>query len=100
MMAATRGERAVVGARFASELGKGHVLFVGGKLNSFTLFSETSYPDAVAAMKKRLGVNGRKYEAPQISAGVRWDVAGMTAMVWKIKYYDQVCISLAAASKN
>jgi len=94
VMAAIRGERAVVGARLASELGKGHVLFVSGKLTSFSLFSESSYADAVAAMKKRLGVKGRKYEAPQVSEGVRWDVAGITAMVWKMKYSDKVCIDL------
>jgi len=96
-MAALRGERAPVGARFASELGKGRVLFVDGKLASFTVYSESSYADAVANMKKRLLVPGHKYSSPQIAEGMRWDMRGITAMVFKLMYHDEANIYVGYA---
>ncbi|MGA2203161.1 MAG: hypothetical protein ABSG40_14465 [Terriglobales bacterium] len=97
VMAALRGGRAHVGARFASELGKGSVLFVDGKLASFTLLSESSYADAVADMKKRLLVPGHRYASPQIAEGMRWEVGGITAMVFKLKYHDEANIYVGYA---
>ena len=87
----------MVGARFASELGKGSVSFVGGKLASFTLSSEFSYADTVADMKKRLRVPGHKYTSPQIADGMRWEVEGITAMVFKLKYHDEAHIYVGHA---
>jgi hypothetical protein len=93
VMAVLRGERAQVGARLASELGKGNVLFVAGKLVGFTLFTESPYPNVVADMAKRLGGPGRRYTLAHASGpgvkGTRWKVGGVTAEVFKFPYSDE-----------
>jgi hypothetical protein len=96
VMAALRGERAKVGARLAAELGKGSVSFAAGKLASFTLTSESPYADAVADMTKRFGELGHKYAheaggGPSIK-GMRWNVGGVTALVFELPYHDNANI--------
>jgi hypothetical protein len=99
VMAALRGERARVGARFASELGKGgSVLFVAGKLTSFTLVSPSPYLGVVADMNQRFGESGHKYASAQISEGMRWDVGAVTAFVFKLKYQDEANIHVGFAA--
>lgn len=58
MMAALRGEQANVGARLASELGKGSALFSSGRLGAFNLTVDSSYDDTVADMARRFGTEG------------------------------------------
>jgi len=99
VMAVLRGERAPIGARFASELGKGHVLFVGGKLVSFSLYSESSYADAAADMSKPFPAPCHKYASPQIAEGMRWDAGGIIAMVFKPKYHDETNIYVGYAER-
>jgi len=96
VMAALRGERAPVGARLASELGKGRVLFVGGKLFSLTLDTERPYANVVADMTKRFGISGHNYTrkvggGPGIE-GMRWNVGRVTALVFKLPYHDDASI--------
>jgi hypothetical protein len=94
VMAALRGDHAKIGARLAAELGKGSVSFAEGRLTSFTLTSESPYPDAVADMTKRFGVPGHKYTregGPGIK-GMRWNVGGVTALVFELPYHDNANI--------
>jgi hypothetical protein len=96
VMAALRGGRASVGARLASELGKGRVLFVGGKLFSFTLDTGLPYANVVADMTKRFGISGQNYTrkvggGPGIE-GMRWNVDRVTALVFKLPYHDDASI--------
>jgi hypothetical protein len=92
VMAALRGERAPVGARFASELGKGHVVFVVGKLATFTLDTDSPYADVVSEMTKRFRASGDKYTQGKGEAkisGMRWNVGGATVLVFKLPYHDK-----------
>ncbi len=98
VMAALRGEHAPVGARFASELGKGRVSFAAGKLVGFNLDSESPYADSVASMTKKLGAPGHKYTGSEVvREGTRWDVGGVTALVFKIPYSERVVIDVQYA---
>jgi hypothetical protein len=101
VMAALRGERAQVGARFASELGKGRVLFVAGKLVNFTLTVESPYADVVADMKRRFGRSGHKYARHQDGMdveGMRWNVGGMIAQVFKLPHEEVTTIVVGYAN--
>lgn len=95
VMTALRGERAPVGARFASELGKGHVLFVAGKLTSFTLDTDSPYADVVSEMTKRFRASGDKYtqgKGETKISGTRWNLDGATVLVFKLPYHDDAAI--------
>jgi hypothetical protein len=104
VMAALRGERAPVGARFASELGKGRVVFVAGKLVSFMLTTNSPYTDVTADMTKRFGVSGHKYTRTHGSGlaieGMRWDVGGVIADVFKLPYHDEGVIDVHYAEQS
>lgn len=94
-MAALRGEDASVGARYASELGKGNVLFVSGKLIAFNFIVSSSFADTTADMERRFGFPGRKYHSLQGNAGteeMRWDTEGILAVVAKQPYTEGVSI--------
>ena len=95
VMAALRGERAPVGARFASELGAGSVLFVAGKVARFTLNTESPYADVVSEMTKRFRVAGQKYAQGKGETkinGIRWNVGSATVLVFKLPYHDDATI--------
>jgi hypothetical protein len=95
VMTAVDGGRAWVGARFASELGKGHVLFVGGKLVCFVLNAESPYADVVEDMSKRFGASGIEANLgdPKMKA-LRWDVRGVSALVFKLPSPDVTIINI------
>jgi TonB family protein len=92
MMAALRGEQASVGARLASELGKGSALFSSGRLSAFNLTVDSSYDDAVADMARRFGAPGQKdYVARAgwpVLQEMRWERDGVLAAVWKNQFTD------------
>lgn len=95
MTAALRGEDASVGARYASELGKGNVLFVAGKLVAFNLIVSSSFADTVADMERRFGFPGRKYHSLQATDGteeMRWEGEDILAVVAKRPYTESVSI--------
>ena len=95
VMAALRGERAPVGARYASELGKGQVVFVGGKLTAFRLSTDSPYTDVVSEMTKRFRASGNKYthgKGETKISGTRWNVDGATVLVFKVPYHDDADI--------
>ena len=99
-IAALGGERAPVGARFASELGKGRVLFVAGKLDSFSPFTDSPYPAAVSEMTKRFRVSGKAYtrgEGATRVSGMRWKVGGSTVLVFKLPNRDGAFIYVGHA---
>jgi TonB family protein len=92
MMAALRGERASVGARLASELGKGSALFSSGRLSAFNLFADSSYDDTVADMARRFGAAGHKDYVARVGwpplQEMRWERDGVLAAVWKNQFAD------------
>jgi len=96
VMAALRGEDSNVGARLASELGKGTALFASGKLAAFNLSTDSPYPDAVADMQKRFGVPGEKYTVLRpgwpSTQEMRWEANGVFASVFKNQFSDGVVI--------
>jgi TonB family protein len=97
VMAALRREDASVGARYASELGKGNVLFVSGKLVAFNLMVSSSFADAIADMERRFGFPGRKYHSLQSVTGseeMRWDAEDILAVIVKQPYTESVSIHL------
>jgi len=95
VMTAVDGGRAWVGARFASEFGKGHVLFVGGKLVCFVLNTESSYGDVVEDMSKRFRASGIEANLgdPKIKA-LRWNVRGVSALVFKLPSPDVTIVNI------
>jgi protein TonB len=92
MMAALRGEQSSVGARLASELGKGSALFSSGRLSAFNLTVDSSYDDAVADMSRRFGAPGQKdYVARAgwpVLQEMRWERDGVLAAVWRNQFAD------------
>jgi TonB family protein len=92
MMAAVRGEQASVGARLASELGKGSALFSSGRLSAFNLTVDSSYDDTVADMARRFGAPGQKDYVARVGwpalQEVRWERDGVLAAVWKNQFTD------------
>jgi TonB family protein len=92
MMAALSGEQAIVGARLASELGKGSALFSSGRLSAFDLTVDSSYDDSVADMVRRFGVAGQKDYVARVGWGavqeMRWERDGVLAAVWKDQVTD------------
>ena len=103
VMAALRGERVQVGARLASELGKGNVSFAEGKLVSFTLTVDSPYSDVVADMSKRFAVSGHRYTREHGSgpgiAGMRWNVGGVTVLVFQLPNHDEANIYVGYAKQ-
>ena len=92
MMAALRGEQAHVGARLASELGKGSALFSSGRVTFFNLTVDFPYDDAVADMARRFGSAGQKDYVARAGWPVlqetRWERDGVLAAVWKNQSSD------------
>jgi len=92
MLAALRGEQASVGARLASELGKGSALFSSGRLSAFNLTVDSSYDDTVADMARRFGAEGRKDYVARVGwpplQEMRWERDGVLAAVWKNQFMD------------
>jgi hypothetical protein len=92
MMAAIGGEQASVGARLASELGKGAALFSSGRLSAFNLTVDSSYSDTVADMARRFGTAGQKDSVARVGWPVlqesRWERDGVLAAVWKNQFAD------------
>ena len=99
VMAALRGERAQVGARLASELGKGRVSFASGKLMAFQLFTDSPYDDAIADMTKRLGIPGEAYTKGPAAAGMQWKVGGVVVLVFKFPYHDEANVYVGYADQ-
>ena len=96
VQAALGGENTNVGARFASELGKGGALFASGKLVAFNLIADSPYAEAVAGMEKRFGFAGQKYGVarpgwPALQE-MRWEGDGVLASVFKTPFSDNVNI--------
>jgi len=97
VMAALQGENAHVGARLASELGKGTAYFASGKLAAFNLFLDSPYSEAVADMKKRFGVQGQEHAVarsgwPTVKEEMRWEANGVSASVLKNPFSDGVIV--------
>lgn len=95
VMSAVDGERAWVGARFASELGKGRVLFVGGKLVCFLLDTESPYADVVEDTSRRFRASGISANLgdPKIKA-LRWDAHGVSALVFRLPNPDVTVVNV------
>ncbi|HEY6767394.1 MAG TPA: energy transducer TonB [Candidatus Sulfotelmatobacter sp.] len=91
-MAALRGEQASVGARLASELGKGSALFSSARLSALNLTVDSSYDDTVADMARRFGAAGQKDYVSRIGwpalQEMRWERDGVLAAVWKNQFTD------------
>ena len=90
--AALAGENTNVGARFASELGKGGALFASGKLVGFNLISSASYSEEIASMEKRFGFQGQKYNVarpgwPDLQE-MRWEADGVIASIFETHFAD------------
>jgi TonB family protein len=92
MMAALRGEQANVGARLASELGKGSALFSSGRLSAFNLTVDSSYDETVADMARRFGAAGQKDYVARVGwpalQEMRWERDGVLAAVRKNQFAD------------
>jgi len=90
--AALNGEKAEVGARLASEIGKGSALFASGRLSAFNLLADSPYAEVVSDMEKRFGSPGQKDSVsrpgwPPLQE-IRWVRDGVLAAVWKDQYSD------------
>jgi len=87
VMAALKGERANVGARLASEIGKGSALFASGRLSAFNLF-DSSYTEAISDMERRFGTPGQKATVSRVGwpahQEMRWERDGVLAAVWEL----------------
>jgi protein TonB len=92
VMAALRGEQANVGARLASELGKGSALFASGRLSALNLTVDSSYAETVSDMERRFGAKGQKDTVARVGwpalQEVRWERDGVFAAVWKNQFSD------------
>jgi len=91
VMAALESENAGVGARFASELGKGVAYFASGKLVALNFFTDSPYSEAVAEMGKRFGVQGQRQATsreswPTVKEEMRWEANGVSAFVLQDPY--------------
>jgi hypothetical protein len=87
VMAALDGKQANVGARLASELGKGSALFASGRVRAFNLILDTSYTETVSDMARRFGSPGQQNAVmrvgPPPDQEMRWERDGVLAAVWK-----------------
>jgi TonB family protein len=92
MLAALSGEHANIGARLATELGKGSALFSSGRLSALNLIVDSSYADTVTDMARRFGTAGQKDHVARVGWPVlqetRWERDGVLAAVWKDKFSD------------
>jgi TonB family protein len=90
--AALNGEQASVGARLASEIGKGSALFAHGRLNALSLEVEASCDGTVSDMEKRFGFSGTKGWVARpgwpVLQETRWEKNGILAAVWQEKYLN------------
>jgi TonB family protein len=89
---ALNGEQANVGARLASEIGKGSALFASGRLSAFNLTVDSLYAEVVSDMAKRFGSPGQKDTVsrpgwPPLQE-TRWERDGVLAAVWKNQFSD------------
>jgi hypothetical protein len=87
VMAALQGQNAHVGARLASELGKGSAFFASGQLVALNLLPDSLYADAIADMKNRFGISGQKHSVtrpgwPTVKEEMRWEAEGVAASVF------------------
>jgi len=88
VMAALKGENVNVGARLASELGKGGAFFSSGNLVAFDLFPDSPYSEVVADMERRFGFQGQKRSIqrsawPSVKEQMEWQAGGVLAAVLK-----------------
>jgi hypothetical protein len=88
--AALNGEQAHVGARLASEIGKGSALFASGRLSAFNLTMDSPYAQVVSDMEKRFGSPGQQDWVsrpgwPRLQE-IRWERDGVLAAVWKNQF--------------
>lgn len=90
--AALRGEQANVGARLATEIGKGSALFASGRLSAFNLTVDSSYVETVSDMDRRFGAAGQKDTVVRVGCPAiqeeRWEKDGVLAAVWKNQISD------------
>jgi hypothetical protein len=102
VMAALRGSGVPVGARFASELAEGGVVFADGKLVGFELDVKKPFADVAADVRKRLGSAGRENDTPHKGGhetkGMVWNVNGIYAYVFEIPYSETTHINLGYVS--
>jgi len=94
VMAALEGKEARVGARLASEIGKGTALFASGRLSALDLTMDSAYAEVVSDMERRFGFPGQNETVsrpgwPPLQE-IRWERGGVAAAVWKIPYSDHV----------
>jgi TonB family protein len=92
VMAALKGEQALVGTSLAWELGSGTAFFASGRLSALDLFSDSSYADIVLDMERRFGIPGKKDTVsrpgwPPVEE-LRWERNGVAAAVWKVPFSD------------
>jgi TonB family protein len=97
VMAALRGENSNVGARLASEIGKGGAFFASGKLMAFNLFWDSPYADAIADMEKRFGISGQKRSVTRsgwraVREEMEWETDGVSASIFKDPFSDGAII--------
>jgi protein TonB len=87
---ALNGEQASVGARLASEIGKGSALFAHGRLSALSLAVEASCDGTVSDMERRFGFRGTKDFIVRpgwpVLQETRWEKDGILAAVWQEKY--------------
>jgi TonB family protein len=92
VMAALAGDQASVGARLASELGKGTALFAYGRLSALNLTLDSSYAETLLDVERRFGTAGQKQSVARVGWGVvqetRWEKDGVMAAVWKNQVTD------------
>jgi hypothetical protein len=101
VIAALQGKGVPVGARFASELGKGGVAFADGKLVMFQLDLEKPFADVVSDIKKRLGVAGHANDMTVQGTKTKtmtWNVNGVFAHAFEIPYSQTIHISFGYTS--
>jgi TonB family protein len=92
VMLSLEGKQANVGARLASEIGKGSALFASGKLSAFNLTPDSPYAEVISDMEKRFGSPGQKAIVsrpgwPPLQE-MRWEREGVLAAVWKNQFSD------------
>lgn len=96
VMRALEGKRANVGARLASEIGKGGALFASGRLSALNLEVDSPYAEVVSGMEKRFGSTGQKDIVSRPGSApvheTRWERDGILAAVWKDQFSGGVII--------
>lgn len=92
VMAALEGKQAAVGARLASEIGKGSALFASGRLSALNLRVDSPYADVISNMGNRFGSTGQKAKVSRPGwpplVEIRWARDGVLAAVWKDQFSD------------